>query len=338
MVNEFRKDIVSGDWVLISSSRARRPHDTRRQRLNDEIDTCPFEPQRMSENAVPSALYYRGERVAWTGDWDASWTTLVMPNQFPAVEAGPSGTPHAVGPFQVCAARGFHDLIITRDHTRSMAQFTPEETAEVLRAYQDRYREIAASGIGAYVSIIHNHGHDAGASIYHNHSQIFSTPMIPPKVLRSLESAERYQRETGDLLHSKLIAWEQAQGTRVIYENDEYIALCPFASKTGYEVRIYPKMQQPRFEEVSAGSLVLCGDALARVLRMMFVALDDVDYNFFIHTAPVAVDPVIDGALYHWHIEITPRVAMTAGFEISTDLFVNAFDPDDCAATLRAAS
>jgi UDPglucose--hexose-1-phosphate uridylyltransferase len=243
--------------------------------------------------------------------------------------------PNSVGPFQTFAANGDHELVITRDHDRHFAHFTTEESAEVLRAYRDRFIEIAKTDCGAYISIFHNHGRAAGASVYHNHSQILSTPMIPPEVMRSLDGADHAMMETGRPIHQTMIEWEIQQGRRIVYENDAFIAFCPFVSKAGYQVRIFPKQQKPRFELSSEADLLGCADALNAVLKKLFTALDDVDYNFYIHTAPVQKDPKLDVSAYHWHIDVIPRIPIAAGFELSTTIYINPYDPDDCAKTLR---
>ena len=122
-----------------------------------------------------------------------------------------------------------------------------------------------------------------------------------------------------------------------MFQNAQFIAFCPYVSKASYEVRIFPKTQQSRFEESGDDSLHDCAEALNDVLGRLFRALDDVDYNFYIHTAPVAKDPSLNYDFYHWHLEIMPRIPIAAGFELSTAISINPYDPDDCAETLRKA-
>jgi UDPglucose--hexose-1-phosphate uridylyltransferase len=334
-VNEFRKDLVSGDWVLISSLRAKRPHDGVRERLVQTSRQCVFEPGNLHEQSDPLLVYNNGAEVAWAGDWNGPWTTAVIKNKFPALQAGVCGAPHQVGPYHVHEAFGFHELVITRDHEKHFAQFTDEETAEVLRAYRDRFIAIAKDDCGDYISIFHNHGRAAGASVMHNHSQIISTPIVPPEIVRSLQGADDFFQQYGKPVHQTMIEWEQREDKRIVYQNDAFIAFCPFVSKAGYEVRIFPKRQLPRFDASTDAELVQCANVLNVVLRKLCIALDDVDYNFYIHTAPIQHDPLIEYDYYHWHIEVVPRIPIAAGFELSTAIYINPFDPDDAAQHLR---
>ncbi len=334
-VNEFRKDVVSGEWVLISSLRAKRPHDSAREVLAQPIEQCVFEPGNLHEQSDPIALYSSGAPVAWSGDWKQPWTTAVLKNKFPALQAGVCGVPHQEGMYFAHEAFGFHELVITREHDKHFAQFTDEQTAEVLAAYRNRYRDIAKDSCGDYISIFHNHGRGAGASITHNHSQIISTPIIPPTVLQSVQGADDYFQQHGVPVYQAVIDFERLQKTRVVFENEDFVAYCPYASKAGYEVRIVPKYQEARFEMSSDAQLAQCANTLNVVLRKLFVALNDVDYNFYIHTAPVQRDPLIEYDYYRWHIVITPRLPIAAGFELSTAIYVNPFDPDEAAKHLR---
>ena len=334
-VNEFRKDLVSGEWVLVSSLRAKRPHDGAQERLVQTPEQCVFEPDKLYEQSDPLLVYNEGRAIAWTGDWNGPWSTVVIKNKFPALTEGACGPPHQAGPYHVHEAYGFHELVVTRDHEKHFAQFTDAQTAEVLQAYRDRYLEISKDECGDYVSIFHNHGRAAGASVMHNHSQIISTPIVPPEIVRSLQGADDYFQQHGKPVHQTMIEWELQEGRRIVYQNDDFIAFCPFVSKEGYEVRIFPKHQQPRFESSSDAQLAQCANALNVVLRKLFVALDDVDYNFYVHTAPVRHDPLIEYDYYHWHIEVVPRIPIVGGFELSTAIYINQFDPDDAAKHLR---
>ena len=331
MLNEFRQDLVSGDWVLFATGRA-KGHVKNPQPFYQPKDGCVFDNPQKSGQGNPLLVYYKGNKISWEGDSSGQWTTQVIVNKFPAVKSGVCGPLTSMGPFQTAGAFGFHEIVITKDHDRTFAQLTTEEIAEVLAVYRERFLAIAQSGdCGEYVSIFHNHGPAAGASIYHNHSQILSSPIIPPEVLRSIRGAEEYYMKHHKKVHEVLIDWEMSQRKRIVYENKSFVVFCPFVSKTPYEMRIFPKNIDPRFEAISVEDVHLLADALGTVLRKMHKALDDPDYNFYIHTSPVAKDPILNYEYYHWHLEVVPRVSVVGGVELSTDVYVNVIDPDEAA-------
>ena len=335
MVNEFRQDLISGDWVLISTERAKKPSSKEVSKFYQEKETCPFEDLQESDHKDPISVYNKGKKITWQGEFNGEWTTQVVKNKFPVLRDGMCTPVRNVGPFLVTDGLGFHELVITRDHEKSFAQFSDEETLEVLQVYKERYNSISKDECGDYVLIFHNRGHLAGASIYHNHSQILSMPIVPPGILKNLVGAKDFFERTGEKVHEMLINWETEQGKRIVCENEKFIALCSYVSRTPFEVRIFPKKQSSNFGDVLDEDMILLSGILNKVLRKMHIALDGIDYTFFIHTAPAKKDNKDLYDFYHLHIEIMLRFSVAAGMELGTNVFVNTVDPDEAAKLLR---
>jgi UDPglucose--hexose-1-phosphate uridylyltransferase len=237
------------------------------------------------------------------------------------------------GPYKWQDGVGFHEVVFTREHTRSLAAMTPSEAAMVLSAYRDRYRALEADGCVRYISIFHNHGRPAGATISHPHSQIIAIPVVPPDIGRSLRGSGEYYRKYRQCVHCTMLRFERKEKRRVIFANSAAIVFCPFVSRQAFEVRVFPIRHNPRFEEASARELAGVADALRIALAKIGRSLGDPAYNFFIHTAPVQGSS--DGRHYHWHIEIIPKTAVWAGFEIGTGIEISTTSPEAAAAFLR---
>ena len=125
-----------------------------------------------------------------------------------------------------------------------------------------------------------------------------------------------------------------ADAAWLIAQSHNFVAFCPFASRFAYETWIMPRRHRSHFGEIESESL----PELAALFREVLVKLERIvklpAYNYIIHTAP------FDTAApdhYHWHIEILPRIANLAGFELGTGCFINTVPPDQAAATLREA-
>ena len=71
-------------------------------------------------------------------------------------------------------------------------------------------------------------------------------------------------------------------------------------------------------------------DDLASILKKILMKLKEMNlpYNFFLHYAP-------DGKDLHFHIEICPRLATWAGFELATNATINSVSPEDAAKFYR---
>ena len=84
---------------------------------------------------------------------------------------------------------GYHELIVTRDHYKQLALLDSLEVAEVFDAFQDRYLTLMNRKSVNYISIFHNHGKEAGASIAHPHSQLMAIPVISPYIKLELDGS-----------------------------------------------------------------------------------------------------------------------------------------------------
>lgn len=314
--SELRQDLVSGDWVVMAPKRQSRHRRT---------GVCPF--CRLEETGqVEPVLEYARE--------DGSWTLKVIPNKFPALEKYDKLEKRSVGPFSVMNAAGFHEVIITRDHDRHIPDLSVEEVAEIIDAYQDRYLDLMNKRFIDYVSIFHNYGKEAGASLEHPHSQIMALTVIDPDIRRSLEGSKRYYQENKKCVHCVMIEWEREQRERIVFENDDFVAFVPFVSRVPSEIRIFPINHKAYFERITDEEKFNLAKILKESLARIRSAFDNVGYNFFIHTAPC------DGNAYdhyHWHIEILPKIAVSAGFEKGARMEIISILPEEAAKKLREA-
>ena len=330
--SELRRDLISGDWVVIAMGRGKRPGSGLFKRASDPAyekkEGCPFENLEASGNPPPIFALTKSEASS-----SSDWFVQVIPNKYPAFGGTARGMKEKVGPFEVKDGTGFHEVIITRDHNRTIAQFSQDETILLLRAYRMRYHLLSHQEDVKYISIFHNYGREAGASLFHPHSQLMAIPVVPPDVARSFHGSLRYFENHGRCVHCDLLAWERKEKIRVIYENSYFVALCPFVSHTAFEVRIFPKSHESSFEEIGEEELADAADILHESLHRLWGGLGDPAYNFFIHTSPAGTSTYYPH--YHWHIEILPKTGTPAGFEISTGIDISTITPEVAADALR---
>lgn len=327
MISELRQDMVSGEWVVIATGRAKRPHDFLKQtrvRARDSVASCPFE--KLIPNRV--LVYSKGKKKG-----DGDWWLQVIPNKYPAFGKGICAVFYKEGPYQWTGGVGFHEVVITRDHVRSIGMMTSEETEFLIRAFQERYLALKDDRCVEYVSVFHNNGRLAGATITHPHSQIIAIPVVPPDIRRSVEGSRRFYREHHTCVHCTILRYERKVKKRLIFENERFVVIAPYASKTAFEMRVFPKFHSAHFEDMATRDRILLADALRTALAKLFRGLNDPDYNFFLHTAPVR--SVKDTGHYHWHFEIIPKTAIWAGFEIGTGIEISVISPERAAEFLR---
>jgi len=325
LLNEFREDLVSGEWVLFATGRAKRGGTVLEDfKAIEPEKSCPFEDLEKSGNIVLET-YYNKEKT--------DWIAKAAENKFPAVLEGQPELLKRTGPFSVMEAKGRHEVIIFKDHKRTLSEFSPAELADVFKIYQERYISMLNYGSMEYILIFHNQGPKAGATMQHPHSQIISIPILPPDIKRSIMGSERFFRENNQKVYDVMIDWEIKEKKRIIYADDDFIAFCPFVSKVPYEIRIFPKKGHAHFEQTPEEILPCLGKAMHAVFAKMDKALNKPDYNFFIHTAPLEAGHAHD--FYTWHIEILPQLTILGGFDLGSGIDVNTVDPDEAAALMK---
>ena len=324
LASELRFDMVSKDWVVIATGRAKRPEDFASQERNKvevaEKD-CPFCNLATQEASV---LEYQNEK----GEAEV----VIVPNKFPAFAPSDGLHERAEGPYSIMDGVGYHEVVITRDHKKSLAEMSLEQVHRVIDAYQERYLELANEKFVNYISIFHNHGKEAGASMAHPHSQIIAIPLIDPDLQRSINGSRLFFENQGKCVHCQMLEWDREDKRRIIYENDKFVVLIPFASRVAFEVRIYPKEHHAYFERIKEDEKIQLAGALKMVLGKIFKGLNDPAYNFFIHTSPTDGK---DYGHYHWHMEILPKTSTWAGFELGTGIEISTVQPEEAAKYLR---
>ncbi|MDP3792695.1 MAG: DUF4921 family protein [bacterium] len=325
-LNEFRQDLVSGEWVLFATGRAKSLRSDEDKDFYQIKKECPFED--FSDQEV----------IGHYPDSDNRQATIIK-NKYPALKQGLCATEQEFGPFKIFDPIGDHEVVIFRDHDHGIYKFSVAELIDTVRVYKKRFTELVDKNECAkYILLFHNHGRSAGASIYHPHSQIITMPILPPDVFRSINGSFEFYKKHKKQVYSELLTWEQKERKRIVYENKEFIVFCPYVSKYPYEVRIFSKESHAHFHQMPDSSDEFFADAMWTALQKMKTVLDAPPFNAFIHTAPLTDEFGVNmHEFYHWHLEIVPHLKIDAGFEIGTGVAINVMDPDESAELLRNA-
>ncbi len=334
--SELRYDSVGRDWVVIATGRAKRPDSfkkEKRRRAGQPKSKCVF--CKIDTQETPTLIYQAGDKVEFKkhDKIPKNWTTIVIPNKYPAVIPGDSLDERTEGGLhKKMNAVGFHEVIITKHHTKQLGQLSTAKIKELIDVYQSRYLSLKDKKFVNHISIFQNHGAEAGATISHPHSQLITTPLVDVDLNKSLSNASRYFTEKGSCIYCKMLALEKRVKTRIVFENDSFLVICPFASKVAFEMIITPKKHLDHFEEITEEEKQALAEAFREALSRLHKGLDDPAYNFYLHTAPC------DGKqypFYHWHWTILPKTAIMAGFELGTEMEISTIEPEKAAAYLR---
>jgi UDPglucose--hexose-1-phosphate uridylyltransferase len=225
-------------------------------------------------------------------------------------------------------ARGAHEVIIhAPEHVTSLADLSEERFAGAVAAWRERMRFHAASA--AFVHLIVNEGRDAGASLPHSHAQLYALAFVPAEVARERERAGAYHERTmGGSLLSDVAVEEVRRSERLVAVDDDALLICPWASRSPFELRVIPRRAAPSFEvdgDLGTGMIHTAIAGLAKVFGA------PPQLNLWVRTAPRGAEE------FCWHVDIVPRLTIRAGFELGTGVDVNVYPPEQAASDLREA-
>jgi len=331
-VPELRRDPVVGRWVIISTERARRPSDFVAPTSPPLGGPCVFCPGQ--ESRTPDEVWCL--RPAASVPNGSGWLVRVVPNKFPALRIEGELEPSGEGLYDRMNGLGAHEVVIeTPDHDARIERLPVSHLAEVLRAYRDRILDLAKDARLEYVMVFKNQGERAGASMFHAHSQLIATPIVPIMVGEELAGGLQHFRMKRRCIWCDIVRQERQGGGRVVLEREGFIALAPFAPRFPFETWVLPTEHRSAYEETPLDELLALADVLSDTLARMDRTLSVPPYNLVLHSAPLRIGAIDH---FHWHLEIIPILTKVAGFEWGTGFFINPTPPEEAARYLREAA
>jgi len=327
-MSELRQNLATKEWYVIATERAKRPHDftkgkKKHQVLPERVDSCPFCPG--NEHMTPPATLVFED--------DSGWQVRVVGNKFSVFS--PEGTTErrVNGIHRSMTGVGIHEVIIERpEHNTIIPQLSDAQMELVMRAYRSRYRALIKDPRVEMIILFKNYGEGAGCSLAHPHSQIIAMPIVPTHIRYRIEEPRRYYDDFGCCVFCHMAKIEKSEGTRMVSENQHFVAFCPYACGAPYEVWIIPKRHISSFGNTNDEELGSLGKILKDVISRIYYGLSDPDYNYVIRSVPKDEG---DALALHWYIKIMPRLTKQAGFELGSGMYVNVTLPEENAKFLR---
>ena len=326
---ELRKDPVTGSWVIISSERSQRPNAFPDKNIKTTPKLCPFCPGNES-STPPEIISYRSDNSERN---QPGWTLRVISNKYPALIVEGELDRQSIGIYEKMHGIGAHEVIIeTADHSQNISEMTENQVRDIFWAYRERMLDLVKDIRLKYILVFKNHGEAAGASLEHPHSQLIATPIVPKRVLEELEGSQQYYEIKHSCVFCDIIKQELESNERVVFENESFICVQPFAPRFPFESWILPKAHLASFPEMDSSEYLLLGRAVKELLGRLKSALNDPPFNYIIHTSPMESE---HHKYYHWHLEVIPKLTKVAGFEWGTGFYINPTSPETAAEFLK---
>jgi len=327
-MSELRQNRATKEWIIIARERAKRPRDLKRKEKEEKKlpgfdPTCPFCPG--NEKMTPQEI--------WSKKRGRRWTIRVIPNKYPALVPLGELERETQGFFLKMSGVGVHEVIIeTPLHNKGLGNLPLQQVEEVCLSFRNRFLELKGDKRTKMILIFRNHGESAGTSLVHPHSQLIALPLVPARIRHHLEEAMRYYDDHGSCVFCDMITEELGAKKRIIHDKDQFVAFHPFASRVPFETWILPKKHNASFGNISSDECRKMAFVLKWVLEKLYLRLGDPDYNLIIRTSPLK-DREED--YYHWYVQILPRLATPAGFELGSGIYITTVLPEKSAEYIK---
>jgi UDPglucose--hexose-1-phosphate uridylyltransferase len=333
MVWEERWHPLREEWVIVAAHRQNRPWsggivEHAEESAPDYVADCYLCPGNLRVSGARNPEY--------TG-------TFVFNNDLPCVGPdAPRELEAPVGIYRNRPASGLARVVCySPRHSLTLAELEPHEVEELVRVWQEQYRELGSRAEVRHVLIFENKGEAVGVSNPHPHCQIYATNFVFKFIETEARVSARHLEETGRILFQDILAAERGDGRRVVYENEHAIAFVPYFARYAYEVFVAPKETRPSIAALTDEERRDFAEALRRVV----VKFDNLWRMPFPYVMPLHQAPTDGGDHrgFHSHIEFHPPLRRPnllkylAGPEIGGGNFLSDTSPEEKAAELRAA-
>ncbi len=314
MENPHRRlNLLTGEWVLVSPHRAKRPWLGQVEKASPESipaydPDCYLCPGNQRSSGIANPLYQE---------------TFVFDNDFAALlPPGEDEAPAGAGLLVLEPEAGYCRVVcFSPRHDLSLPELPLEQVARVVQTWIDQTRELGSQPRIKYVQVFENKGAMMGASNPHPHSQIWATTHIPNEPVKELARQEAFWAEHGSCLLCEYLKSESAAAERLVAQNGHFTALVPFWAVWPFEVMLVSHRHLGSLLDLSAAEIT----ALADIMRQVTIRYDNLfqvsfPYSMGFHQAPFHERPYPG---HHFHAHYYPPLLRSAtvrkfmvGFEL----------------------
>ena len=324
-----RLNPLTGEWVLVSPHRMKRPWQGQVERLPDE-NRPTYDPKCYlcpgNERAGGAHNPHYESTFVFTNDFAA-----LLPDTPDATSEQPLlAADTARGTSRVICFSPRHDLtlpLMELPDIRRVVDLWAEQIADLGKTYR-------------WVQVFENKGQAMGASNPHPHGQIWASNFIPNEAASEGRHQRAYFEDHGSPLLIDYAAVEAERGTRVVVENEHWLAVVPYWAIWPFETLVMPRAHVLRLPDLTGDQR----DALADVLKRLLTRYDNLFETSFPYSMGWHGAPNDDGNYDHWqlHAHFYPpllRSATVRKFMVGYELLAQVqrdLTPEQAADRLRS--
>ncbi len=270
-----RLNPLTGQWVLVSAGRTKRPWQGQRERA----------PAESRPRYDPDCYLCPGNTRA-NGETNPDYrSTFVFTNDFAALRPDVADLRSDDPLFRAETEPGTCRVIcFSPRHDLTLAGMARADVRTVVDLWAAQTDELGATY--RWVQVFENRGQAMGASNPHPHGQIWAGAALPNEAVREDEQQRRHH----DATRARLLcdyADREAGGPRVVVETADWLVVVPFWATWPYETLAIPRRAATRLPDLDAAARDALADALVHLLGG-YDALFDAPFPYSMgwHQAP----------------------------------------------------
>lgn len=311
-----RQNLLTGDWVLVSPHRTKRP-------WQGKVETLPDD----NRPSYDEKCYLCPGNTRADGSVNPDYKdSFVFTNDFSALLSDtPEGTYDVGGLLKAKSEAGICRVIsFSPDHSLTLPRLSVPAIEKVIDLWKKEFADLASNPAIKYIQIFENKGEIMGCSNPHPHGQIWSQGSLPLEISKETTQQKNWFTEKGRSLLSDYIAVELEQKERIVLENEHFVALVPFWAVWPYETMIVSKRHVQTILQFTDAEKT----AFADILKKLTAKYDNLFQISFPYSAGMHQAPVNDGAHeeWHWHMHFFPpllRSATVKKFMVGYEMLAN---------------
>jgi len=308
-----RFNILTGEWVLVSPHRTKRPWQGKVEKINNEKrpifdPTCYLCPGNTRAGGAKTPKYT---------------DTFVFTNDFAALRSDSGDANFKKGLLKAKGERGICKVVcFSPDHSLTIPDMTVKDIEKVIDLWQREYMELGRHDFINHVQIFENKGATMGCSNPHPHGQIWAQNSLPNEVKKKAEQQRKYYEKIGNSLLMDYLQEELEAETRIIQQNEHFVSLIPFWAIWPYEAMILPKRTLSHIGEFSASEKT----SFASILKDLTQRFDRVFDTSFPYSSGIHQSPTdgVNHPEWQFHMAFYPpllRSATVKKFMVGYEMF-----------------
>lgn len=287
-----RKNILTGDWILVSPHRSKRP-------WQGKVEDLPPD----NRPAYDAGCYLCPGNKRADGSINPDYTdSFVFTNDYSALlQDSPGGAVNEDDLLIANSETGICKVIcFSPRHDLTLPRMTTDGIKKVIELWQHEFEALAANPSIKYIQIFENKGEMMGCSNPHPHGQIWSSSSVPLELAKETTQQQAYFEKHGRSLLSAYLEIELQKQQRIVLENEHFVALVPFWAVWPYETMIVSKRHVQTIVQFTEAEK----DSYASILKMLTAKYDNLFRISFPYSAGLHQAPVNDGPHEEWHFHM----------------------------------